>query len=395
MAIKYLNDIDLNNNELQNAVIQNVGGIPTGAEQGQIWFDTRTTHEGVWVMLSNSRVKRLLTSAFEEAGLVTGSSNWSPSDTITGLELLFKAGSNVSITKVSDSISGYDAYQISATNTTYSVGTPQELAAGTSTNPNVWQPKTLHDYISGVIGAVDAMRFKGTVGTGGTVTTLPTTGVKVGDTYMVNSAGTYAGQTCEVGDLIIATATTPTWTVAQTNINGAITSLSNGTGISISGSGASRTIGHSNSVTAGTAGTSSATSGTNTLAIPYVTYDAQGHITASGTHTHTISNATTSAPGLMSASDKGMLQTLQTYATRSVVVTNPTLTSQNGICEWTVLLDMPLNFASVTIYDLDTLKQVMAEVIFDNNYQYTIKFISSANIAAEKYSATITGVYQT
>lgn len=40
-------------------------------------------------------------------------------------------------------------------------------------------------------------------------------------------------------------------------------------------------------ITAATAGTSSATSG-NTLAVPYVTYNAKGMITAAGTHTHTI-----------------------------------------------------------------------------------------------------------
>ena len=57
---------------------------------------------------------------------------------------------------------------------------------------------------------------------------------------------------------------------------------------------------HSNAVTAGTAGTSSATNGQNTLAVPYVTYDAQGHVTGSGTHTHTINGmgaATASAAG--------------------------------------------------------------------------------------------------
>ena len=39
---------------------------------------------------------------------------------------------------------------------------------------------------------------------------------------------------------------------------------------------------------AGTAGTSSATSG-STLSVPYVTVNANGHVTAYGTHTHTIS----------------------------------------------------------------------------------------------------------
>lgn len=79
--------------------------------------------------------------------------------------------------------------------------------------------------VSSAIGAADAMRFKGTLGTGGTVTALPTTSVKVGDTYRVITAGTYTPLTekCEIGDLVIATATTPTWTVAQANIDGAVT----------------------------------------------------------------------------------------------------------------------------------------------------------------------------
>ena len=45
---------------------------------------------------------------------------------------------------------------------------------------------------------------------------------------------------------------------------------------------------HPNTVTAGTVGTSSATSG-STLAVPYITYNANGHVTATGTHTHTVS----------------------------------------------------------------------------------------------------------
>lgn len=112
---------------------------------------------------------------------------------------------------------------ISKLDTTYSAGTDALLTAGTDTSNRVWQAKILHDYIATVVGGVDAMRFKGTIGTGGDITELPTTNVRVGDTYRVITAGTYAGHVCEVGDLIIATATTPTWTVAQTNIEGAIT----------------------------------------------------------------------------------------------------------------------------------------------------------------------------
>lgn len=71
--------------------------------------------------------------------------------------------------------------------------------------------------ISTAVGTSDAMVFKGTLGTGGTVTAVPTTGVVKGDTYKVITAGTWAGSTCKVGDLLIAlnsgsvTASTTNW----------------------------------------------------------------------------------------------------------------------------------------------------------------------------------------
>ena len=57
------------------------------------------------------------------------------------------------------------------------------------------------------LNAVDAMTYKGTVGTGGTVTELPVTNVKVGDTYKVVTAGTWGTHACDVGDLLIAVGT--------------------------------------------------------------------------------------------------------------------------------------------------------------------------------------------
>lgn len=87
--------------------------------------------------------------------------------------------------------------------------------------------KSAKAYADGLLGANDAMVFKGTVGTGGTVTQLPTTH-SVGWTYRVITAGSYAGQNCEVGDLIICitdgtSANNAHWTVAQTNVDGAVT----------------------------------------------------------------------------------------------------------------------------------------------------------------------------
>ncbi len=89
--------------------------------------------------------------------------------------------------------------------------------------------------LNNLLSANDAMIFKGTIGTNGTVTELPKVH-EVGWTYRVTTAGKYGvgnsnnkdGDNCEIGDLIICikdgtTADNGDWTVAQTNIDGAVT----------------------------------------------------------------------------------------------------------------------------------------------------------------------------
>lgn len=86
--------------------------------------------------------------------------------------------------------------------------------------------------IDNKIAVADAMIYKGTLGTDGTVTKVPANGYKVGWTYKVITAGTYAGIKCEVGDMLIAinngpvsgtTVVNADWTVVQANIDGAVT----------------------------------------------------------------------------------------------------------------------------------------------------------------------------
>lgn len=82
--------------------------------------------------------------------------------------------------------------------------------------------------VGALLGASDAMIFKGTLGaTTGTTASLPASH-KAGDTYKVVDAGTYAGVVCEVGDLVVcitngSAANDAHWTVIQTNIDGAVT----------------------------------------------------------------------------------------------------------------------------------------------------------------------------
>lgn len=67
--------------------------------------------------------------------------------------------------------------------------------------------------------------LRGTVGSGGTVETLPADGYKLGDMYVVKTDGTYASQVCEPGDLILCVkayaeegAADTDWTVIQNNV---------------------------------------------------------------------------------------------------------------------------------------------------------------------------------
>jgi len=88
---------------------------------------------------------------------------------------------------------------------------------------------TTKGYVDGILAANDALIFKGTLGTGGTITTLPTTGYAIGHTYKVIEAGTYAGKPANVGDLFIATVSVPpgsnangNWVLVQTNETGTV-----------------------------------------------------------------------------------------------------------------------------------------------------------------------------
>lgn len=74
------------------------------------------------------------------------------------------------------------------------------------------------------------IRQRGTVGAGGTVEALPADSYTQGDMYIVKTGGTYAGQVCEPGDIILCVkdyaeegAADTDWTVIQNNLDRAVT----------------------------------------------------------------------------------------------------------------------------------------------------------------------------
>jgi hypothetical protein len=100
------------------------------------------------------------------------------------------------------------------------------------TAPSAGSDLTNKTYVDGILGANDAMTFKGTIGTAGTYTIAAFNALvawDAGDTYKVIEAGTIRGNVCEIGDMLIATVDRASggvdadWTVVQTNIDGAVT----------------------------------------------------------------------------------------------------------------------------------------------------------------------------
>ena len=153
--------------------------------------------------------------------------------TATAAELNKLDGATVTVAEINylDGVTSAIQTQINAKAPSASptlTGTPKAPTATTETNSTqIATTAFVHALINSVLSASNAMTFKGTIGTGGTVTALPNDH-KVGDVYIVKTSGSYAGQTCEVGDMIVCittgeTASNADWQVIQTNINGAVT----------------------------------------------------------------------------------------------------------------------------------------------------------------------------
>lgn len=265
-------------------------------------------------------------------------------------------------------------------------------ASVTQNGANPVTGKAIYDYVGDAIAASDAMIFKGTIGTGGTVTVLPTT-YKTGWTYRVITAGTYAGQDCEVGDLIIALVDRDgtgnldsDWTVAQTNIDGAITDIKGTTPILVDGSGTSRTISHADSpVTPGQYGETSNKTLTfgGTFSMPYVGTNKTGHFTGgTGQVTITMPNntASSSSAGLMSVDAYNKLYSLVSSAVQKKT---ETLTAGSKVLSMIISPEYPAEIINVLVKTPDG-EPVIADVTIES---------SGSNVSvviAQAYSADLT-----
>lgn len=94
--MKFLTNLNLSQNELLNAVIQNLGGSPSSGKAGQIYYNTgdnqiyRYTTAGAWEAIKGSNQKiQVGTTYFDENATIVLSANTPLKTTVTGNNAVF------------------------------------------------------------------------------------------------------------------------------------------------------------------------------------------------------------------------------------------------------------------------------------------------------------------
>lgn len=256
--MKFLAHIDLSKNQLQNAVIHPLGTAPTGVE-GQLYYNSTVGDKKLYIH---------------------DGSSWTPVGDITSV------ASTTSQLTVTSGTSGSVSLALDIASTVANGGT------GLVTSD------LLFDYISGGTATVTGI----TAGTGISVNSstgaVTITNTDLGSSQNIFKNFAVAGQNTIVADTNNDTLTlvagsnvtittddlTDTITIASTDTN---TTYTPGTGLTLSGT----TFNHTNAVTASNFGDTGATRTLafgGTFIVPYVTYDAQGHLVTKNNLTLTL-----------------------------------------------------------------------------------------------------------
>lgn len=230
MSQKFLVSIDLNKNELQNAVIHPLATAPSNPAYGQIYLNS------VDHIVYQYKGSTLGWEPIGEVNLITKIKVNGTEQTITNKAV------DIAVPVASTSTPEMDGTGAAGSATTFAKGdhvhptdtTRAPLASpaftGTPTAPtasvgtDTTQIATTAFVIAQIAALGNAMIFKGVVNAN---TDLPASHT-AGWVYKVATAGTYAGVACEVGDTIVCLTTgteasNNDWYVLQANIDGAVT----------------------------------------------------------------------------------------------------------------------------------------------------------------------------
>ena len=386
---KWVVDLDLGQNELQNAVIQNLASAPSNPKKGQHYFDTSTNIEYIWDG-----------TAWVDAMSQGNYTFQNGVEEITGRKVQIKVGTstNATVTADSNGLSVSVADASTSAKGVIEIATDGECTTGTSEILAV-NPKQLATKVDKLTTGPSAGTYtKVTVNTEGQVTagtTLVAADIPdVSATYIPQTDKGVANGVATLGsDGKVPSAQLPSFVddVVDTYIVAGATALSAGW-LSLTDGGSALTPETGKIYVVLTDGQyknkTYRWSGSTYVEIS----EAPGQATES---TAGIAAIATQAECTTGTNDTKIVTPLKmaTYTSgmaKAFYASNTALTASGGICTWTITNTLAKKYVQVHVYEESTGDEVMTSVTVASG-TITIKINSASNIAAGTYFAVIIG----
>lgn len=407
-------DLDLNKNEVQNAVVQNLAASPGSPKAGQIWYNTTDNLIYFYNGTSSIPVGYLPPATSQTLGGVK-----------IGTNVNVASDGTISVNTATNAVAGIiriatDAEVSTGTSESVAVN-PKQLASSITTAlvgalvyKGTWQITTSTSDFSGIQLPVKQGWMYAVTGTG--PATVGGIEWNVGD-YIVMDADVAAGGTItqvhkidntEASDIVrLAASQTLTNKTIDADDNTiqdlTTTNFKSGTVVTTvgpaSGSGAATDTQLATALATRTA-INTATTGmvtlTGTQTLTNKTIDADDNtiqdLTLSNFKSGVVQNAvraSSSASDSCVATEKAVATAVEALP-HKITATNTSLTVSSGVCTWEITNTLNTADCIATVREASTGYEVFCDINYSAS-KITIKINSTANIAAGTYTAVIIG----